>query len=146
MTPVDYKGPSTEDLKKLSMEELIIRLMRDCRERHTETLAQIEQVKAKVGDVDAKVDGVAQEIERLARSVGQGVAGARNQIGELRIDITRDLGQVKSAVEHSRQALQDLGGAVRSAGFLAHDRVEQLESRVEAIERRPRVISGTGGE
>lgn len=134
VTPVDYKGPSTEDLKKLSMEELIIRLMRDCRERHVETLAQIEQVKAKVGDVEAKVDRVAQEIESIKldmRALGTLTARA----------IEAQLDPIRARIGGIADDTSAVRRTVNGADFLAHTKAVEIEQRVKALEQR-----AAGGE
>jgi hypothetical protein len=81
-----------------------------------------------------EVRGVARSLEGLGQSVGRDVGAALQRLETL-----------DQNVDLARRALHSLGGVVRGADFLAHDRVEQLESRVEAIERRPRVV-GNGGE
>jgi hypothetical protein len=135
MTPVDYKDPTTEDLKKLSTEELIIRLMRDCRERHVETLAQIEQVKARVGDVDAKVDRVAHELESLkleTRALGAMTARA----------IEAQLDPIRARIGGIADDTSAVRRTVNGANYLAHTKAMELEDRVRALEQR----AANGGE
>jgi hypothetical protein len=90
------------------------------------------------------VHRVEKSLEGLASSVGHDIAAVRNQIGELRIELTRDLGQVKTNVDAVRHSLQGLGDVLRGTDFLAHDRVQQLEQRVDALERRPRLVGSNG--
>jgi hypothetical protein len=90
------------------------------------------------------VHRVEKSLEGVALSAGQGVVSVRNEIGELRIDLTRELGQVKANVDAVRHSLQGLGDVLRGTDFLAHDRVQQLEQRVDALERRPRLVGSNG--
>lgn len=127
MTPVDYKGPSTEDLKKLSTEELIIRLMRDCRERHTETLARIEQV-------DTAVRLVAQEVTTLQMDV-RALSAMTARAIEAQLDpIRQRIGGIADDTSAVRRT-------VNGADFLAHTKVVEIELRVKALEQR-----AAGGE
>lgn len=127
MTPVDYKGPSTEDLKKLSTEELIIRLMRDCRERHTETLARIEQV-------DTAVRLVAQEVTTLQMDV-RALSAMTARAIEAQLDpIRQRIGGIADDTSAVRRT-------VNGADFLAHTKVAEIEKRVKALEQR-----AAGGE
>lgn len=129
MTPVDYKGPTTEDLKKLSMEELIIRLMRDCKERHVETLTRLEQVDAAIGQVSQEVTTLKLEVRALgamtARAIEAQLEPIRTRIGGIADDT--------SAVRRT----------VNGADFLAHTRFTELEQRVRALEGKH---TANGGE
>jgi hypothetical protein len=129
MTPVDYKGPTTEDLKKLSTEELIIRLMRDCRERHVETLAQIEQVKAKVCDVEAKVDTLKLDVRALGALTARAI--------EAQLDPIRS--RIGGIADDTSSVRRTLNGA----NFLAHTKVTELEERVRLLEQKH---AANGGE
>jgi hypothetical protein len=129
MTPVDYKGPTTEDLKKLSIEELLIRLMRDCRERHVETLARIEQV-------DTAVRLVAQEVTTLqmdVRALGAMTARA----------IEAQLDPIRARIGGIADDTSAVRRTVNGADFLAHTKFVELEERVRSLEQRH---AANGGE
>lgn len=95
---------------------------------------------------------VARSLEGVAQSVGRDVATIANDVAELRIENTRDhgevtrrLGALDANIEMQRQELHAVQGVVRGVDFLASQRVETLEGRVDTLERRPRVITGGGG-
>ncbi len=78
-----------------------------------------------------EVRGVASSLEGLAQSIGRHMGGVMQKLETLDTNI-----------ELARGSVRALGDVVRGTDFLAHEAAKELESRVEALERRPRVVNG----
>lgn len=78
-----------------------------------------------------EVRGVARSLDGLAQSIGRHVGGVMQKLETLdtNVNLTRD-------------SVRALGDVVRGTDFLAHEAVKALESRVEALEHRPRLVNG----